>query len=132
MIVLYNGMQSVFMHSCGYSIGLGYTILLTIEVPGIACKNSIFATCRLAIATHQGFCTIVVLHYCSINLGSMNPFLDFNECALNTGGCAHNCINTIGSYRCSCKTGYNLATNRHSCEGIIIMIAVLCCQKVSN
>ena len=46
---------------------------------------------------------------------------DIDECVLNTDGCAHNCTNTIGSYTCSCRMGFSLAANRHSCEGIIIM-----------
>ena len=44
---------------------------------------------------------------------------DINECVRNTDGCDHNCSNTIGSYECSCRTGYSLAANRRSCEGMV-------------
>jgi hypothetical protein len=30
---------------------------------------------------------------------------------------AHRYSNTIGSYTCSCRTGYSLAANRHSHQG---------------
>ena len=34
-------------------------------------------------------------------------FPDINVCNLNTDGCAHICTNTIGSYVCSCRPGYD-------------------------
>ncbi|XP_078702848.1 uncharacterized protein LOC144928428 isoform X1 [Branchiostoma floridae x Branchiostoma belcheri] len=33
---------------------------------------------------------------------------DINECSHNNGGCSHTCVNTDGSYRCTCRTGYQL------------------------
>ena len=57
--------------------------------------------------------------------GIVNPILqsliilytDINECALNNGGCQHKCINTDGSYYCSCDTGYDLQQDKLSCQG---------------
>ena len=46
------------------------------------------------------------------------PPADINECILNSDDCAHICTNTIGSYHCICRTGYRLAADRHTCEGI--------------
>ncbi|KAI8515729.1 hypothetical protein Bbelb_065420 [Branchiostoma belcheri] len=37
---------------------------------------------------------------------------DVNECSSNNGGCAHNCVNTDGSYRCTCRFGYELSGSR--------------------
>ena len=48
---------------------------------------------------------------------STYAYSDINECAIDMDGCAHDCINTIGSYVCSCRTGYRLASNGHSCLG---------------
>ena len=42
--------------------------------------------------------------------------VDIDECSLNTDGCAHNCNNIEGSYTCSCRKGYILATDRCSCQ----------------
>ncbi|CAL8097727.1 unnamed protein product [Calicophoron daubneyi] len=35
-------------------------------------------------------------------------FTDRDECAENNGGCQHLCRNTIGSYHCACRPGYQL------------------------
>ena len=42
---------------------------------------------------------------------------DVNECRVNNGGCDHGCINTVSSYYCTCRTGYNLQSDKHSCKG---------------
>ena len=42
---------------------------------------------------------------------------DINECAEGTHECEHNCHNTIGSYTCSCRTGYSLNADGRACDG---------------
>lgn len=39
-----------------------------------------------------------------------------DECAINNGGCQHECHNTIGSYICSCHNGFKLQDNGHDCK----------------
>ena len=51
-----------------------------------------------------------------ILLSIINFVLDINECSTNNGGCEHNCVNTIGSFTCSCNTGYSLTSGLH-CSG---------------
>ena len=43
-------------------------------------------------------------------------YIDNNECSTNNGGCEHNCINTPGSYSCSCNTGYSLDLDNRGCS----------------
>ena len=44
--------------------------------------------------------------------------VDIDECKDQNGGCGHNCSNTVGSYRCSCLSGYTLnTTDNASCDG---------------
>ncbi|XP_030376137.1 dorsal-ventral patterning protein tolloid [Scaptodrosophila lebanonensis] len=43
-------------------------------------------------------------------------FTDIDECAVNNGGCQHECRNTIGSYICFCHNGYSLHENGHDCK----------------
>ncbi|KAK0168286.1 hypothetical protein PV327_002110 [Microctonus hyperodae] len=43
-------------------------------------------------------------------------FTDMDECAINNGGCQHECHNTIGSYICSCHNGFKLQDNGHDCK----------------
>ena len=62
-----------------------------------------------------------VLRVSSANLKSdhYNVYTDVNECVLGTDSCAHNCHNTVGSYRCSCNTGYTLNRDRYTCDGTL-------------
>ncbi|XP_077973315.1 bone morphogenetic protein 1-like [Styela clava] len=43
-------------------------------------------------------------------------FSDKDECAISNGGCEHECVNTIGSYSCTCRNGYVLHTNKRGCK----------------
>ena len=43
--------------------------------------------------------------------------LDINECLVNNGDCDHNCVNTAGSYYCTCNTGYRLSNDSRECLG---------------
>ncbi|RWS20612.1 fibulin-2-like protein [Leptotrombidium deliense] len=49
---------------------------------------------------------------------SSNRCTDIDECQRFGGVCQFDCINTIGSYRCSCPVGYRLSQNGKSCEDI--------------
>ena len=42
---------------------------------------------------------------------------DIDECKLDSDQCAQTCINTIGSYTCSCSEGYLLNGDRRGCSG---------------
>ena len=48
---------------------------------------------------------------------------DMNECSVNNGGCEHDCDDLDGSYRCSCRTGFLLGNDAHSCYGEWIKFA---------
>ena len=48
---------------------------------------------------------------------SSTLLIDVDECRTNNGGCNQTCTNTIGSFECSCGTGYNLAPNNLDCNG---------------
>ncbi|GAB1597302.1 epidermal growth factor-like protein 7 [Argonauta hians] len=40
---------------------------------------------------------------------------DVNECITDRHKCQHNCINTAGSYKCSCNDGFKLMNDGFSC-----------------
>ena len=42
---------------------------------------------------------------------------DNNECLDNNGQCQSVCINTPGSFSCSCESGFLLLTDGRSCVG---------------
>ena len=52
-------------------------------------------------------------------------FKDTVECDEDNGGCAQNCSNAVGSYGCSCRTGYTLDTDNHACNGKYNLLKML-------
>ena len=42
---------------------------------------------------------------------------DINECTQGIAGCDHHCINTPGSFYCTCLNGFELFSDNRSCAG---------------
>ena len=42
---------------------------------------------------------------------------DVDECASDTDNCQHNCHNNVGSYTCTCMSGYRLNSDGRQCDG---------------
>lgn len=49
---------------------------------------------------------------------------ELDECELQDHGCEHECINTLGGYQCSCYIGYELHSDKKSCESNYAIIIV--------
>ena len=58
--------------------------------------------------------------------------IDINECREGTDGCAQICTDSEGSYSCSCETGYNLAEDKHGCNGKNTCSAISCMQMLDS
>ena len=43
---------------------------------------------------------------------------DVNECSSGNGGCDQDCTNSVGSFQCSCNSGYSLAADGTTCVDI--------------
>ena len=41
--------------------------------------------------------------------------VDIDECSINNGGCEKRCLNTPGSFICSCPLGYHMKDGK--CQG---------------
>lgn len=52
---------------------------------------------------------------------------DNNECDDGSASCDHNCQNTVGSYRCTCRQGYILNMDGKSCKGNVFSF---CCVTI--
>ena len=53
-----------------------------------------------------------------MNFLTHNIVIDIDECADGTHSCAQSCTNTAGSYTCSCRSGYRLASDSRRCTDI--------------
>ena len=49
---------------------------------------------------------------------SVSSNSDVNECSTGSGGCDHICTNSVGSFQCSCNSGYSLAADGTACVDI--------------
>lgn len=86
---------------------------------------SLSASCQhlIMIVTHS---SMIYLLCCTQHASStsqddtilprIRSFTDKDECAKDNGGCQHICKNTIGSYECSCHSGFTLHENKHDCK----------------
>ena len=43
--------------------------------------------------------------------------IDIDECEDTVHECSQKCVNEIGTYRCECDEGYNIALDNRTCEG---------------
>ena len=41
---------------------------------------------------------------------------EYNECDFENHGCEHDCVNTLGGYKCECHIGYELHSDKKTCE----------------
>uniref|UniRef100_A0A1X7V5F3 EGF-like domain-containing protein n=1 Tax=Amphimedon queenslandica TaxID=400682 RepID=A0A1X7V5F3_AMPQE len=65
--------------------------------------NDPCSNCASCIA--PGICT------CDPGYTDNDCCTDINECSSFNGGCEHQCQNTVGSYTCSCPTGFSLVSH---------------------
>ncbi|EDV19318.1 uncharacterized protein TRIADDRAFT_33760, partial [Trichoplax adhaerens] len=56
--------------------------------------------------------------------------VDINECQVSNGNCGSICVNTIGSYRCTCPSGYYLAMDGRTCQDINECNSTNDCQQI--
>ena len=76
---------------------------------------------------HENTWSTVIHPLHSIQHWSQNVYyhIDINECNAANGGCERNCNDTIGSFICSCDTGYQLNENGLNCNGKCLLYKIL-------
>ncbi|KAI0210591.1 hypothetical protein LSAT2_004679 [Lamellibrachia satsuma] len=50
--------------------------------------------------------------------GNKGEPADINECTLSIHNCSDICVNTIGGFRCECRPGYKLGSDRSTCTDV--------------
>ena len=43
--------------------------------------------------------------------------VDIDECETSNGQCTQTCVNSVGSFKCTCKPGYVLSEDLKTCKG---------------
>ncbi|XP_064612916.1 fibrillin-2-like isoform X2 [Liolophura sinensis] len=95
-----------------YSCCSGWNSADNIHCKRAMCTGSAPGTCP-----NGGVCVRPTV--CSCRRGFGQPkCVDINECSLNTDGCQQVCVNTVGSFRCSCRAGYGLLADRKNCKPV--------------
>ena len=89
-----------------------------------------FVLTAKAVITAPAILAIVLLLICmdamvKLMLSNLNCLqyilhciVDINECNAGTARCNQICTNTIGSFICSCITGYELTSDQITCVGM--------------
>ncbi|XP_074858281.1 hemicentin-1 isoform X2 [Carettochelys insculpta] len=89
--------QQYYRHSSDlYS---SYSEYRNSRIPLSRTKRTIRETCPGGYEAHNGKC------------------IDIDECD-NRDACQHECRNTLGSYKCTCPTGYRLMANGKTCQDV--------------
>ena len=86
---------------------------------GRACQGIVYNTMISFILTKLHGSTIrnVLLMLLLILLSFFCICTDIDECSSGVHNCAQNCTNTVGSYTCSCRSGYRLNNDGLRCDG---------------
>ena len=59
--------------------------------------------------------TVIIVELLYVMKGSIST--DIDECTNGMNKCEQQCHNTVGSYQCSCDSGYRLKKDGLTCEG---------------
>ena len=80
----------------------------------------VLATLAIVLLLITGLAMVSILYmWVSVHLRVLS---DTNECLTSNGNCSQICINAMGSYFCSCLSGYNLAADSRTCEGRLLKL----------
>jgi hypothetical protein len=80
------------------------------------CRPDYESYCRpTEFGGYQCFCP---WGFCDTRPMNGTQCVDLNECLVNNGGCQQNCNNRVGSYACSCQSGFVLASDGKFCDDI--------------
>ena len=89
------------------------TIVMKLVVVINATSELVVAHSGIPVQKLHKYTTISKLKLVIIN------FIDIPNCDFDNGGCNGTCINTNGSYYCTCDAGYTLnISDQHNCSSM--------------
>nr|XP_033816496.1 epidermal growth factor-like protein 7 isoform X2 [Geotrypetes seraphini] len=71
--------------------------------------------CRIP-CQNGGKCTDISRCDCPLGWNGKYCQTDVDECSRGSHACSHQCMNTVGTYRCACLEGYRLSADGKSCH----------------
>ena len=78
-------------------------------------QSSFYCSCQNGYELlHHLFCSGISITCKFDNSG--NTISDINECETNE--CDQDCVNTFGSYYCTCREGFSLSLDNYTCNGL--------------
>lgn len=89
---------------------------IQVMVDNELCRPEMNAFCRYSrIGGYHCFCP-----WGPSDIRPMNGTncIDINECAMHNGNCSQLCSNNIGSFACSCHTGFRMAPDKRTCVDV--------------
>ncbi len=90
----------------------------TLAANGRACNSMFVAIQHFLFGLNKNnLCTYIVLVVYVQVMYILFAHADINECQSSNGGCDQICTDNVGTFVCSCNTGFELATNGQTCTG---------------
>ena len=78
-------------------------------------QSSFYCSCQNGYELlHHLFCSGISITCNYDNSG--DTISDINECETNE--CDQDCVNTLGSYYCTCREGFSLSLDNYTCNGL--------------
>ncbi|XP_062511324.1 uncharacterized protein LOC134187223 [Corticium candelabrum] len=89
------------------------------QYPGVYTRVSAYSTwiqrTVASIDAHSGCNVNTFCHHGFVSLNDRRCY-DINECSVGNGGCEYRCINTLGSFFCSCPLGVQIQSDGKTCH----------------
>ncbi len=100
-------------------------VSLTVHKMSVCFIKSVFTQTRAACLLSVYVCMYLCTYVCMYVFIYFCMCVDLDECVEGLHKCHQRCINTFGSFKCSCDDGYQPATDQTSCTGVCVAAFIL-------
>lgn len=120
------------VYVCNYATIKPWACVMIIVIPNIWPLDQLHGSHRYSVFIALAFTwnvpetrylLVAVLFHSIVHLKFVHLFSkDVDECKEGTSSCEFGCVNTVGSYTCSCLPGYVLNRDGKTCRGTYFMV----------